>query len=545
MLAALKSRLPSPPRRLFLLAAAAALAVVAVTYYRVWSPKYGITRLIQIGTELDRRGIPVYRATPKYMDPYPPDRWGFDGQYYAELSLDPLLRDPGITVALDDPAYRARRILLPWIAHALGFGHPFLTLNLYAALNPLFWLVYVVLLYRLFRGHGWYGFGGFCAMLLTCGVIECMKGSLTDFPAFVFMTGALMTGGWAGAALLALAGLTREVSVLATPALFRYRPPWGRTILRNIGLGLVVGVPMALWWAYLWWRLHIRTHGDTDNIDWPLVAMNRKFWEVVALARNGGIRWTQFYKSEPVHAILTIVAVLTQSVYLLTHRRWENRIWRVGALFIPFFLCIGYAQWESHFTITRQALPITLAFNLILALSPERRRWIWYVLGNAFVPYGILLLISVGRQVPRLPELNVAGQSISDPIVSLRYDRGWSVAEWNTLKAWRWSVSPQADLILRNAGSKPVEVEIDFTTTSIAHRDLRVTERGNLIWLGQLNRDVQRYQPVRTLPFALPPGETRIDFTTTQPLAQASPEDKRNVGFMLSDCQVTVLPPAP
>ena len=117
----------------------------------------------------------------------PPVRWGFDGQLYAEMALDPLLRNPQMKTALDDPAYRADRILLPWLAWLGGTNTPFWVLNVYAALNPLFWLGYAVILYVLFRRHGWAGVAGFAAMLLTCGVVESTFKALTDFPAFVLM----------------------------------------------------------------------------------------------------------------------------------------------------------------------------------------------------------------------------------------------------------------------------------------------------------------------------------------------------------------------
>ncbi|HVW21139.1 MAG TPA: hypothetical protein VHC86_07965 [Opitutaceae bacterium] len=547
MLQALKSRYPSPPRWLFGAAAALALGFLLLTYYRVWSPQYGITRLIQIGTVFDQRGLAVYRATPKYMDPYPPDRWGFDGQYYAELSLDPLLRDPQIKVALDDPPYRARRILLPWIAHVLGMGHPWATINIYAALNLLFWLPYVAILYFLFRGKGWRGWAGFCALLLTCGIIECMKGSLTDFPAFVLMTAGLALGGWAGACCLGLAGLTREVSIIATAGLYRYRPPWGRAFWRNVGLSLVAGGPMALWWAYIWWKLRMHTHGDTDNIDLPFRGMAQKFVEVVGMARRGEIHWLQAYKNEYVHAILTMIAVVTQSAYLLTHREWTNRFWRVGAIFIPFFFVISHQQWESHFTITRQALPITLAFNLILALRPTRRWLLWFVLGNCFVPYGISLFHSIGRQVPHMPEVTYVGLPQTGDALTVRYGEGWSGGEWNAQKSWRWAVQKQATLVVANAEKHPQRIALNFTTTSISPRTLRIRAQGKDIWLGQINPDPRTgerlYTPVRTLPVTLPPGETKFEFATPQPLDTAG-NDPRTLAFMVAGLEVIALPPA-
>jgi len=177
-----------PPGWIFALAAAAAFALVFAFYARAWSPAYGITRQLCIGREFDRRGIADFRDTPKFIN----SQWGFDGQFYAELALDPLLRNPQLRLALDSPPYRARRILLSWTAWAAGLGRPPWVLNAYAALNGVFWIGYAFMSAALFRHLGWAGFAGFGAMLLTCGVIESMHRSLVDFPAFVLMTLAVM-----------------------------------------------------------------------------------------------------------------------------------------------------------------------------------------------------------------------------------------------------------------------------------------------------------------------------------------------------------------
>jgi len=150
-------------------------------------------------------GIPVDAEVHR-----PSDRWGFDGQFYAELALDPLLRDPQLKIALDAPAYRSRRILTSWLAWLGGFGRPFWILNVYAGLNLVFWTGFAVMMARLFPSLrlGWTR--RFCAMLITCGIIESLRSSLTDFPGFVLVTLSMMIGRAGGAGVLALAALTRD-----------------------------------------------------------------------------------------------------------------------------------------------------------------------------------------------------------------------------------------------------------------------------------------------------------------------------------------------
>ncbi len=111
----------SPPNRwAFVVVGLAAFAFFLRVYAGIWSPEHGFTKFLRVGQAFDDRGTEVFRATPKFIDPYPAHRWGFDGQLYAEIALDPLLLDPHLHIALDDPAYRAQRILLSWLAWAVS-----------------------------------------------------------------------------------------------------------------------------------------------------------------------------------------------------------------------------------------------------------------------------------------------------------------------------------------------------------------------------------------------------------------------------------------
>src|SRR3954468_4885637 len=150
-----RSSIPVPPHWAFALVALAAFAFLLRVYLGIWSPEFGITKFLRVGREFEDRGTAVFQATPKFIDPYPPHRWGFDGQLYAEMALDPLLRDPHLNVALDDPPYRGQRILLSWLAWAIGLGKPFWILNAYAALNLIFWVGFAWIAARIFQPHGW------------------------------------------------------------------------------------------------------------------------------------------------------------------------------------------------------------------------------------------------------------------------------------------------------------------------------------------------------------------------------------------------------
>jgi hypothetical protein len=515
---------------------------------RVYSPAYGLTPLIRIGSEFNRRGLAVYQATPKYIDPYPPHRWGFDGQHYAQIALDPLLLDPQIKTAIDNPPYRARRILLPWLAWLGGLGRPFWILNVYAALNFVFWLGFAAMMAVIFRPHGWAGLAGFSAMLLTCGVVESMWASLADFPGFNLMTLAVLAGGSGGAGVLALAALARETSLFGLVGLWDFTPPWRETLRKNLRLACIAAVPMVLWFGYVAWRLQLAETVDGDNLDWPLRGIMGKLGEFSVVAVHGHIRWHRWffelYKSPELHALLTIVALLTQCIYVLTHRVWENRLWRVGALFVPFFLCIGAPSWESHFTITRHALPITLAFNLILATRPGRGWAVWFLLGNCFVPYGVYQFyhyLGANRQSPPPP---AECQIVNPPalaVTSVQFGRGWSELEWNERQSWRWAAQQEAGILITNPTALTLEAELALVAESANPRDLAIEVRTGRLWTGSI---AVAGRVIRPPPFLLPPGGTLVEFRTPQPLAPRDPADPRLVSFQVRDLRLRLTVPS-
>jgi hypothetical protein len=527
------------PRRAvwgFGIAAAAAAAIVLVTFIRVWSPDFGLTPFIPIGSEFNNRGIAAYRAAPKYVDPNPPKRWGFDGQYYAELSLDPLLRDPQLNSALDNPTYRAHRILLPWLAWIGGLGRPSWVLNVYAALNPVFWFGYLAILFVLFRRHGWPGVCGFAAMLLTCGVVESTYRALTDFPAFVLLTLAAMIGGLGGAGTLALSALTREVNLIGLAGLLELKRPWRDALKKNLLMGLLSAVPLLIWFAYVAWRLPVNGPMVGGNLDWPLRAIVQRFWDAVAAIHRDGFLWSSFFKSGEAHALLTVVATATQCLYVLTHPKWDNRLWKVGAIFALFFLCISSKVWggTGYFTVTRHALPVTLAFNLLLAMRPNRWWLLWFVLGNCFVPAGICEFVRFGQQVPLRKEYVVEGAPREVNDLSVHFGNGWSVQEQTPRRNWRWATQRQAILGITNSGRTPLKVLLSFRAFSVARRDLSLSAHGETIWSGAIEGDMRPSAPVFTKELNLDPGETEVTFSTPQPPVSPQTDDPRLLTFMVT-----------
>lgn len=550
--AARVSRIPPPPKWAFLVVALAAFAFLLRVYVGIWTPEHGITKFLRVGQEFDARGTEVFRATPKFIDPYPAHRWGFDGQLYAEMALDPLLRDPQLHVALDNPPYRAQRILLSWLAWFVGLGKPFWILNAYAAMNLIFWIGFAWLAGKLFSPLGWTGLAGYGAMLVTCGVIESMQASLTDLPSFTLMLGALMVGGTAGAGILALAALVRSTSLIGFVGLAELTPPWGEALRKNIVRGLIAAMPLALWAGYVLWVFRGReVNFDGGNLTMPFRGMMEKLGEFSVTARHGSIRWHRFffelYKSYELHAVLTIVSVVTQSIYIVLHREWKDPLWRWGAVAALYFSCISFLSWESHFTITRHALPITLVFNLLLAARRSRGWLIWFLLGNSFVPFGVRYFDGMRefRSPPPLPEFAVvapASVAAAAPRlpVTLRYLEGWSAQQWSPHTTWRWARGTKATIAVRNESARAVRASLGFIVRSLVPRHFEVQHGGKTVLRESLpvGRKVVEIEALE-----LPPGETRLTFAVDGPTTGNDDFTPGDVTFKVQDPQLEVALP--
>ena len=72
-------------------------------------PDKGFTALLIVGDKTIERAIAPLRELQPYTYP---DSVGYDGQYYAQLAMNPDLGDPALENAIDNLPFRARRMLI-------------------------------------------------------------------------------------------------------------------------------------------------------------------------------------------------------------------------------------------------------------------------------------------------------------------------------------------------------------------------------------------------------------------------------------------------
>lgn len=486
-------------RKRLLRRSAAALAVLLFLglVARFWHPAYGFTAFFQLDAPNDDVKIAAFREHPVHVYR---DTGGYDGLYYAQIAHDPLLRSPALPRALDNANYRARRILPPATAWLLGGGHPAGILLAYSLLNVAAWLGLAVVLWRLLEPDAeatpWTGLAAWAGVLFSAGALSSVRLALTDLPALLLLAGALLLAERArprsAAATLALAGLARETSLLATAGLVTR--PWVRP--RNALLAAGVALPLAAWLAYL--RGHL---GPADagwaNFDWPVAGLLEKVRDGLAAPFTLGdapLAWT---------SLLGTVGILTQAAFLLARWRLADAWWRIGAAYTGMMLCLGTAVWEGFpGAATRVLLPLQLAFNVVAVRS--RAGLLILLLGNLSVGSGLLALRDVPRDPAELAAASHAGRS-----AVLRLGTGWYAPERDARQTWAWT-----------AGTASLDLEVWPRTeaTVTLHGRLRALGRGQVV-VRLDGREVGRLAVDTTLapfslPVTIPGGRGRLEFRT-------------------------------
>jgi hypothetical protein len=339
----------------------------------------GFQSLLLVGTHSEPTALPELRESAPPTD----SLYGYDGQFYAQLALDPLLQRPDeLALALDLAGYRAQKIGMPILAFGLGLGVPAAILHIYPLLNFGFWLALLFALWRyngLARPRDWLLAA---SLLLTTGTLTSLSRSLTDFPALALAVMAIWpaTGTWRSATLLSCACLVRETAILQIPAV-----SWPKRLSTSAWRhGLIwVGVllPAALWSVYVRAALPPERSPFTGRFQAPFFALAEKLMSASQeLATNILAGRDPFNEA---FELLAVLGLLVQAVYLIRWPRFEAATWRVGAGFVLLVPLLSDGIWGEQYAFCRALLPMTAAFNLTVHSCETGRRYvIWFVAGN-------------------------------------------------------------------------------------------------------------------------------------------------------------------
>lgn len=343
-----------------------------------FDPQTGFTSLLRFGGDQPAPRLPQLATLPVASVP---DSSGYDGQFYAQLAVDPTLRDPALARAIDAPAYRARRILVPATAFVLGFGQPAWILQLFALLNVGCWFGFALLLRREIAGETPAAFARWFACVFSLGVLESVRQSLVDLPALLLLLAAVRasrrpspgpSAGWS-----ALGHLAKETNLLATLALAAF-PPTNR---RRLACFALSALPLALWALYVSTRFPSGASSGLGNFTWPLLgALAQLQTSARAIAGSD-------FDSRHFFALCAIAGLFTQAVILVRLRALADPWWRIGVAYGILLVFLGSWVWSGYWASCRAVLPLTIAFNLLL--PSNRAFWPLWVVGNFTLLHGV------------------------------------------------------------------------------------------------------------------------------------------------------------
>lgn len=371
----------------YALVVAAFLAAVA-TYYH---PGYGFTAFIEFPASTHQDELPAVQAAPHYDHEH---SGGYDGQFYAQFAVEPLLRDPAIDRAMDLAPYRAHRILFSWTAFALGLGRPAWILQAYAVQNVLAWLLLAWLLCRWMPPRSARGFVLWAGCLLSHGLLASVRYALVDGPSVLLLAVAVafaeLERPWLTALTLGISGIGRETNLIAIPLLTRFLRRSARSWLRVGAAVMVALLPFALWLDYLRSIYRARTFVGGDHIVAPFVGFIGK---VQATVRD-------FHRADlhtlAIGTMLCLVALVVQAGFVVARlvRTRGKAPWAlVAAPFVVLAITLHPVVWEGYpGAFTRVLLPVAIGANVLLA-QQDRPAWALIVLANLGAIAGVMMFV--------------------------------------------------------------------------------------------------------------------------------------------------------
>lgn len=355
------------------------LLIVASYYDR----STGLTTLLSLPANSHSYEVPAVQATPHA---HAEDSPGYDGQFYVQFATDPLLRDPAIDRAMDNPAYRAHRILLSWTAWALAGGKADRAIYVFAWQNVAAWLLMAWVLAFWCAPTTPRGFVLWAGVLWSHGWLFSVRNALTDGPSVLMIALAVLAvergRPWVAAGITGVSGLMRETNVLAGGILIRGLTREPRSWLKVSAALFICLLPVALWIDYLRsiYRDAVFTGGD--HLVVPLSGLLRKVSMTTQAVSSGDFSVGVVASVTVLAGMLVQAAAIGWATYRWRRDRTATSPWLIVAwVFLALGLMAHPVVWEgSPGAITRVMLPFSVGVNVLLSSTP-RAPW-WLMIGS-------------------------------------------------------------------------------------------------------------------------------------------------------------------
>ena len=366
----------------------AAVVVFLVSIGRFHQKNTGFTSLIHFGGRFYDRTLPAVRYARHTISL---DDWGDDGQFYAQMAVEPLLRNRHLDVALDNPPYRSRRILFAWTAYLAGLGETEWILKAYAMQNIVAWLALAgVMLYwfppvRARNVLPWIG------CLYSAGLLTSVRLSMLEGPSMLIVTLAILAAerqrGWLATGLMAISGLGRETNMIGSGLLVSRMSPTRQDILALCGKAACVVLPFFLWSLYVSSIYPSFSYTNPASFAMPFSGYLTK-WSTTL-----GEYYRDGWHSNARFNVAILIGVSVQMAFLALRWEWKSAWWRMAAPYCVLFAMTSYAVWGGlPGAAPRVLLPLTFAFNVLVARLEGWSFWALVILGNLSVVSGIVVI---------------------------------------------------------------------------------------------------------------------------------------------------------
>ncbi len=506
-------------------AAFASVLIFLGLVVRFWHPVYGFTAFLQLSEQARTISIAAVRENPVFAyEGY----GGYDGQYYAQIAADPVLRDEKLHTAVDNLAYRARRILPPAIAWVFSVGNAGLAPRVYSVINVFAWMILAALCWRLLQVHDLRSWLAWAGLLFSAGVMHCVRLSLTDLIATTFIAAALLAHERkyfnTGAFSLAASALSKETALLSTMALMR--GPWRdpRSWISNARSVVIVATPLAAWLLYIH---HVVGPADAglSNFTTPFSGFVEKWRQTVS-----DLSQEKDYLLAA-STLLALIGFTVQLLWLLCRPSLRDMTWWSAILYVTLAICLSRAVWEGHpGAYTRVLLPLHFFFTL----GAIRRGALTGVIiaANLSVLSGLIAFQNVNTDAREL-----AAYRSGDLAVVARTADGWFATEQKNLWGRRtWSSGDATMTIITWPVDKRARVNLEFSIRGYVPRFVSIRQGDTVLWQGKIGEEKQL---LRLTAVEVGNGSGAIRFTTPEPASITSDApDARKLAFALYDLRI-------
>jgi hypothetical protein len=305
-----------------------------------------------------------------------PKSFGYDGQFFLLAANDPFLRGEAHKY-MDVAAYRYQRIMYPWLARLMAGGDHQKIPRALVLINLLAVVAGTMFVGLLCARNGasplWSLFYG-----CLSGLLIAMLRDLAEPVAMAFLAGGFWLYDarryWLCTLIMAAALLSKEICAIALLAMALHalsRQRWQAVIAL-----ILAGLPLALWWAYIYHRLGVLPmQGGESNFGMPFVGMWTYATSLFPLSLDNfqNVLGLGFVIFTGLSMLLALVEIL---------RGWSAQ-GLAFFLYALFFSLMTDKVWVEPWSYGRVLLPLFLLMVVSFAQNKSRLYWLplWGNLG--------------------------------------------------------------------------------------------------------------------------------------------------------------------